>query len=191
MENTIRLVGISGSLRHTSHNTSTLRAVKEVLPENVEYEILDLAHVPFYNQDVESVGIPEAVQQLVDQLAQADAIVVASPEYNGMIPGVLKNALDWFSRPSVRAAIDGKPVGLIGASLSPNAAARANKQLFTLLTNMRTAPQEGSEVLVGEATAKFSPDGKLIDAEILSKLQKLVEKLVEAVEAKNTVEVAA
>ena len=112
----IRILGISGSLRRGSHNTSLLRAAARSLPPGVELERFDgLADLPHYNEDLDHEPVPAAVARLRAAIAAADGLLIATPEYNGSIPGVLKNAVDWASRPFPDNAVKGKPVAVIGA----------------------------------------------------------------------------
>lgn len=119
----IRLVGLSGSLRAQSYNSSALHAVASLLPEGMSFTIASLAELPFYNSDVEQQGLPATVQIFRREISAADALIFAVPEYNFSIPGVLKNALEWLSRPPDPPA-NGKPCALFGASVSPLGTAR-------------------------------------------------------------------
>jgi len=113
------LVGIAGSLRHGSFNRALLRAASEVMPEGTRLSVLPIDEVPLYNGDIErDRGIPAAVQALKEAIRRADGLVIATPEYNGSIPGVIKNTIDWLSRPSedIPLVLHGKPVALMGAS---------------------------------------------------------------------------
>jgi chromate reductase len=111
----MHILGISGSLRKDSLNTAALHACKDLLPPDVTLSVFDLTSIPLYNEDVRAVGLPASVQQLREQIKAADALVIATPEYNYSIPGVLKNAIDWASRPPEQP-FDGKPIALIGAT---------------------------------------------------------------------------
>ena len=182
MDHKIRLVGLSGSLRKASHNTAALRAAQELLPPDTELEIVSLADLPFYNEDLEAEGLPTAVRDLVDRLTAADAVLIASPEYNGAIPGFLKNALDWLSRNGTREALAGKTIGLIGASAGPGGGSRAQQGLHQLLKNMRTLPHIGAEVLIGRAFEKFDEQGCLTDEISRQKLRNLLENVVAEVQ---------
>ena len=113
---TFRLLGIPGSLRTGSYNRALLRAAAEVLPPGVGLDLLPLNDIPPYNADVQSEGDPAPVEELKRRIEAADALLIATPEYNYSIPGVLKNALDWASRPAKTSCLRKKPVGIIGAS---------------------------------------------------------------------------
>ena len=108
---TIKILGFAGSLRKASYNRAALRAAQSVTPEGTTFEIYDLAAIPLYNDDIREKGYPPEVQDFRDKIAAADAIVMATPEYNYSISGILKNAIDWASRPPSGAALSGKPVG--------------------------------------------------------------------------------
>ena len=113
----MKILGISGSLRRGSHNTSLLRAAAQSLPSGVELEVFDgLADLPHYDADLDVDPVPESVARLRDAIAQADGVLISTPEFNGSIPGALKNALDWASRPFPDNAFRGKPVTVVGAS---------------------------------------------------------------------------
>ena len=113
----MRILGLSGSLRRDSHNTRLLRGTAGLLPNGVELEVFDgLAAIPPYSEDEERAQTPAAVAALKEAIAGADAVLVATPEYNGSIPGVLKNALDWVSRPRAQTPLQDKPAAVIGAS---------------------------------------------------------------------------
>jgi len=112
----MKILGISGSLRERSYNTALLRAAAELAPPDVEVEIFDLSRIPLYNDDVESAGDPEPVAELRAAVDEADALLLATPEYNRGTSGVLKNAIDWLSRPFGNSALKNKPLAVIGAS---------------------------------------------------------------------------
>lgn len=157
----MRLVGISGSLRAGSFNTALLQASQQMLvDEGVALEIADIGELPLYNQDLGEVA---AVVRLNDLVREADGAVIATPEYNYGIPGPLKNAIDWCSRPSYDSPFRGKPVGLMGATGSLVGTARAQAHLKTVLLGMLAHPFPSREVLVSRASQRFE-DGLLVDA---------------------------
>jgi chromate reductase, NAD(P)H dehydrogenase (quinone) len=129
MPDQIRILGIAGSLRAQSFNRALLRAAKELAPQPLRIEIFDLLPIPLYNGDVEEQGDPKAVTAFKQAIAQADGVLMATPEYNHGVPGVMKNAVDWASRPPRGAALSGKPVGIIGASPGMTGSARGQSQL--------------------------------------------------------------
>jgi chromate reductase, NAD(P)H dehydrogenase (quinone) len=160
----LNILGIAGSLRGDSYNRALLRAAAGLAPEGMTIGIFDLAEVPLYNGDVEAEGDPEAVARLKRAIAAADGVLMATPEYNHGVPAVMKNAVDWASRPPGSAALGGKPVGIIGASPGITGSARGQSQLRQAFefTNSYCMPQP--ELLVFKAHEKFDPDGNLIDA---------------------------
>jgi chromate reductase len=160
---TLRICGLAGSLRAGSYNRALLRAARDLAPAGLSLEIFDLAEVPLYNGDVEAQGDPEGVARLKAAIAGADGVLMATPEYNHGVPGVMKNAVDWASRPPRGAPLGGKPVGIIGASPGMTGSARGQSQLRQAFefTNSYCMPQP--EILVFKAHEKFDADGKLID----------------------------
>jgi chromate reductase len=171
----IRILGFAGSLRKNSYNKALLRAAAELMPKEAVFETFDLDGIPLFNQDFETQP-PERVKEFKAKIKAADAILIATPEYNYSIPGVLKNAIDWASRPYVDNVFDGKPVAIIGASTGMLGTARAQyhlRQCFVFL-NMHTVNRP--EVMVAHAPEKIDADGTLKD----DKTRKLVAELVES-----------
>ena len=170
----IRILGISGSLRRGSHNTSLLRAAARSLPPGVDLELyVGLADLPHYNEDLDHEPVPAAVARLRGAIAGADGLLIATPEYNGSTPGVLKNAVDWASRPFPDNAVKGKPVAVIGASTSLFGAVWAQAETRKALQIAGADVLEG-EVPVGQAHVAFTSDGDLTEPEIQSVLGDLV-----------------
>ena len=172
MTDTLRILGIAGSLRAGSFNRSLLRAAVERAPEDMTIEVFDLAAVPLYNGDVEAAGDPPGVAAFKQAIAAADGVLMATPEYNHGVPGVMKNAIDWASRPPREAPLGGKPVGLIGASPGITGTARGQSQLRQAFefTNSYCMPQP--ELLMFKAHEKFDAEGKLIDEQTAEFLEK-------------------
>jgi chromate reductase len=168
----LRILGIAGSLRAGSLNRALLRAAAELAPPELAIETFDLAAVPLYNGDVEASGDPPGVAALKQAIAAADGVLMATPEYNHGVPGVMKNAVDWASRPPGQAALGGKPVGLIGASPGITGTARGQSQLRQAFefTNSYCMPQP--ELLVFKAHEKFDESGRLVDAATAQYLQR-------------------
>ena len=158
-----RVAGIAGSLRHASFNRALLRTAAELAPERLRIDIHEIADIPLYNQDVEDQNPPAAVTTLREAVRSADALLIATPEYNHGVPGVLKNTIDWLSRPPRGSALNGKPVALMGASPGVTGTARSQTQLRQafVFTNSYAMPQP--EVLVGRAHEKFDAEGRLTD----------------------------
>jgi chromate reductase len=163
MTDPIRILGVAGSLRRGSLNRALLAAAAEVAPDGVSIEIFDLADVPLYNGDVEAAGDPAGVAAFKAAIRAADGVLFVTPEYNHGVPGVMKNAVDWASRPPSDAALSGKPVGIIGASPGQTGTARGQSQLRQAFefTNSYCLPQP--EILVFRAHEKFDADGRLTD----------------------------
>ena len=172
MSHTLRILGIAGSLRAASLNRALLRAAADLAPDGMTIEAFDLAAVPLYNGDVEAVGDPPGVVAFKRAIAAADGVLMATPEYNHGVPGVMKNAIDWASRPPREAPLGGKPVGLIGASPGQTGTARGQSQLRQAFefTNSYCLPQP--ELLVFRAHEKFDPEGRLTDAGTAEYLQR-------------------
>jgi len=174
----MHLLGISGSLRRDSLNTKLLRAAAELLPDDVELELYEeLAIVPPYDQDRDGEVPPVEVARLRDAIAGADAVLFATPEYNSSIPGQLKNAVDWASRPVRAASLTGKPVAVIGASTGMYGAVWAQAELRKSLATAGARVAE-AEVAVGRAEGRFDDDGRLADDEIRDELREAVATLV-------------
>jgi chromate reductase len=174
----MRILAISGSLRRDSHNARLLRAAAELLPPGVELELYDgLKQVPPFDQDDEASPAPE-VHELRDAIESADAVLIATPEYNSSIPGVLKNALDWASRPKAEAALLNKPAGVIGASPSMFGAVWAQAELRKVLSASGARVLD-AELAVAAAHEAFNDDDAPVDAELGEALSTVVEGLVD------------
>jgi chromate reductase len=173
----MNVLGIAGSLRKGSYNRALLRAAQEVAPKNMEIEPFDLSPIPFFNEDVEKEGDPEPVKALKQAISRADALLIATPEYQYGVPGVLKNALDWASRPAGKSPMQHKPVAIIGASTGFTGTARAQLQLRQTLAYNETHTLMRPEVLVARAREKFDEDGQLNDDDARDFLRTLLEKL--------------
>lgn len=159
----LRILGFAGSLRASSYNRALLAAAIEAAPEDMALETFDLRAIPLYDGDVEAAGDPEGVAAFKQAIRAADGVLMVTPEYNHGVPGVMKNALDWASRPPQDAALSGKPVGIFGASPGITGSARGQSQLRQAFefTNSFCMPQP--ELLVFKAHEKFDPEGRLID----------------------------
>jgi chromate reductase len=174
----LKILGIAGSLRESSYNRALLRAARELLPEGVELVEHDLRDLPFYDGDVEAAGDPDAVVALKEAIRDADALLIATPEYNRGVPGVLKNAIDWASRPPLGSPLTGKPVAVMGASTGRGGTARAQEQLRSALEFSRANVLEQPEVLVPEAFMRFDQQGELVDSGAQAELAELLDTLV-------------
>jgi chromate reductase len=158
----IKVLGISGSLRKASYNTMLLHNAVAMLPPGMSVEIFDLAAIPLYNEDVREKGFPAPVQQLRDKIAQSDALLIATPEYNYSIPGVLKNAIDWASRPPDQPFI-GKPVAIMGVTPSTGRTIRSQLHLRQCFVFLNMHPVNKPEVLISDAARIFDEQGRLTD----------------------------
>ena len=177
-----RIAGISGSLRRGSYNTATLRELMELSRDRLEIDVITLHSIELFDEDVEAKGWPPNVRKLRDRVAPADAIIFATPEYNYSIPGVLKNAIDWLSRPERESPIFRKPAAIIGASPSMIGTARAQAHLrqVAYYNGMPLLPTV--EILIARAGDKFDSDGRLQDAKTRDFLTRLVEEFAGWVE---------
>ena len=171
------IIGISGSLRRGSFNTMLLRAAAGMTPEGTTIEIASIDGIPLYHGDVESErGIPAPVQQLKDRIAAADGVLLVTPEYNGSIPGVMKNAIDWLSRPAadIPRVFRERPVGVIGATPGPGGTGLAQIAWLAVLRTLGTNPWFGARVTVARARDVFDADGRLVDDTVRGQLQTYV-----------------
>lgn len=172
------ILGVSGSLRKASLNTAALRAARELAPEGVAIEIADLPEIPLYNDDVFAQGFPPAVDRLRQQIRAADALLFACPEYNYSLSGVLKNAIDWASRPPDQP-LAGKPAAVMGASRGPTGTARAQANLRQIGVFVDLKFVNKPEVMMGVAQDRFDAEGKLIHEPTRENIRKLLVALVE------------
>jgi chromate reductase len=166
----MRILAVSGSLREGSFNTSLLRAALEAAPESVELELWEgLGELPLYDDDLEA-DVPVSVRRLREDWAAADAILFSTPEYNGSIPGGLKNAIDWASRPRLEAVLRNKPVAVLGASTGQFGALWAQQDLKRIL-GIAGARVVGTEIPVARAHERFDAEGRLLDGEVFEQLR--------------------
>jgi chromate reductase, NAD(P)H dehydrogenase (quinone) len=172
----LKLLGISGSLRSQSYNSGALQAVASLIPEGVTFSIASLADLPFYNADVEQRGFPTAVERFRSDVAAADALIFAAPEYNFSVSGVLKNALEWLSRPPNPPAF-GKPCALFGATVSPLGTARGQFHLRHICVSLNMIPINAPHVDVTNAKTKFDAESKLTDEPSIDLLRQLINEL--------------
>jgi chromate reductase, NAD(P)H dehydrogenase (quinone) len=175
----MRVLAVSGSLRADSHNTNLLRAAAEAAPDGVEVALFDprgIAELPLYDEDLDRGTTPASVAQLREQWHAADAILFATPEYNGSVPGGLKNAVDWASRPRLEAALTNKTVGVIGASTGQFGAMWAQADLRKIL-GLAGARVVGDELPVTRAHERFDQSGRLLDEELYGRLRLVLETL--------------
>src|SRR5215210_4052355 len=161
----LTVLAFAGSLRQGSYNRALLRAAQEVAPAGMTLSIFDIAEVPLYNGDVEAEGDPEPVARFKDAIAAADGLLIATPEYNHCVPGVLKNAIDWASRPARQSVLSGRPIAVMGASSGRGGTARAQAHLRDGLSYTNAFVLPLPEVLVARAAERFDDDLNLTDEE--------------------------
>ena len=178
MSKIVTILGFAGSLRKDSYNKSLLRAAAELVPKDARIEVFDLEGIPVFNQDFENQP-PEKVKEFKRKIRAADAILIATPEYNYSIPGILKNAIDWASRPYPDNAFDGKPVAIMGASIGMLGTARAQYHLRQCFVFLNMYPVNKPEVMVAFAPEKFDENGNLKDEQTKNRVAGLLEALVE------------
>jgi chromate reductase, NAD(P)H dehydrogenase (quinone) len=178
----MRVLGISGSLRGDSHNSALLRAAAERLPAGAELDVYErLAEIPPYDEDVEVEGVPEVVRELGEAIRAADAVLIATPEYNHSIPGQLKNALDWASRPAGKSALSGKPAAAIGASTGMFGAVWAQAELRKVLGAMGGRVLE-TELPVAHANELRNGDRLELEPDQSEQLDEILSELVASAE---------
>ena len=166
----MRILAVSGSLRAGSFTTGLLRAALEAAPDGVELELWEgTGELPLYDEDLET-DVPESVRRLREDWAAADAILFATPEYNGSVPGGLKNAIDWASRPRLEAVLRNKPVAVVGASTGQFGALWAQQDLKRIL-GIAGARVVGTEIPVARAHERFDAEGRLLDGEVFEQLR--------------------
>ena len=178
MSKTVRILGIAGSLRRESYNRAALRAAIELLPQGATLEIFELDGIPGFNQDEEQ-NPPAKVTELKKRIREADAILIVTPEYNYSIPGVLKNAIDWASRPYGDSAWNGKPAAIMGASVGTIGTARAQYHLRQMMVFLNMFPINQPEVMIGNASERFDAEGNLTHAATRDFIRQLLQNLVE------------
>jgi chromate reductase len=175
----VRILAVSGSLRADSFNTNLLRAAAEAAPEGIEVELFDpaaIAELPLYDQDLDDGLVPESAARLREEWGAADAILFSTPEYNGSVPGGLKNAVDWASRPRLDAPLTNKTVAVVGASTGQFGAMWAQADLRKVL-GVAGARVVGDELPVTRAYERFDGSGRLLDAELFERLRLVLETL--------------
>ncbi len=174
----IKILAFAGSLRKNSFNKALLKAAEGLLPQDTEMEIFDLEGIPLFNQDTENEMV-EKVKSFKTKIEAADAILIATPEYNFSIPGVLKNALDWGSRPSGKNSFDGKPLAIMGASPGTIGTARVQYHLRQVCVSLNMYPLNKPELLVSAVEDKLDASGKLSDEKTLQRIEKMLQSLVD------------
>ncbi len=177
MEDVVKILGFAGSLREASYNRSLLRAAQDLVPKDARLEIFDLNEIPLFNQDLEDQPT-ETVKEFKAKIRAADAILIATPEYNYSVPGVLKNAIDCASRPYGDNAFEHKPVAIMGASIGMAGTARAQYHLRQSFVFLTCFALNQPEVMVPFAQDKIDKDGNVTDEKTREKIRELLENLV-------------
>ena len=176
------LIGIAGSLRTGSINRALLRAAAESVPGGSSMEIASIRGIPLYDGDLEAAeGVPEAVTRLQDQIAASDGLIIATPEYNNSIPGVLKNALDWLSRPGseIRRVFGGRPVAIMGASPGGFGTVMSQAAWLPVMRMFGVRLWNGGRMIVSRAGDVFDENGEMIDEEVRERLRTFMKGFVE------------
>jgi chromate reductase, NAD(P)H dehydrogenase (quinone) len=178
MTDEVRVLGFAGSLRRQSYNRAALRAAVKLVPSGITLSTFDLDGIPPFNQDHEHEP-PHAVQEFKASILRADAILIVTPEYNYSVSGVLKNAIDWGSRPYGESAWDGKPVGVMGASVGTLGTSRAQYHLRQMFVFLNMFPLNQPEVMIANADDKFDEKGNLKDEKTAQKIRELLGALAD------------
>jgi NAD(P)H-dependent FMN reductase len=179
-----KIIGIAGSLRAASYNAALLRAAATLMPPDAQLEIATIKGIPLYDGDLEAKeGIPAAVEHLKSQIADSDGLLIATPEYNNSMPGVLKNAVDWLSRPSGDAArvFGNRAVAIVGASPGGFGTILAQSAWLPVLRTLGTRPWFGGRLLVSHAGSVFNEAGEMVDEKMKAQLQQFLHGFVEFV----------
>ena len=177
MSTPVKILGIPGSLRKESFNRAALRAATQLAPEGATIEVFELDGIPGFNQDDEQ-NPPAKVVELKKRIRESDAILFVTPEYNYSIPGVLKNAIDWASRPYGDSAWSGKPVAIMGASIGALGTARAQYHLRQMFVFLNKFPVNQPEVMIGNASERFDAAGNLTHDATKEFIRQLLQNLV-------------
>lgn len=178
MNQPVRILGIAGSLRKASYNRAALRAASELLPDGCTLDVFDLDGLPGFNEELER-NPPPAVVDLKSRIRAADAVLFSTPEYNYSVPGVLKNAIDWASRPYGESAWSGKPAAIMGASIGSIGTARAQYHLRQMMVFLDMFPVNQPEVMIGNAATRFDAAGMLTDDDTREHIRGLVRSLAD------------
>jgi NAD(P)H-dependent FMN reductase len=182
------IIGLCGSLRRASFNLMLLHAAVEAAPPGTSIDIESIREIPLYDGDVEAEqGVPPAVQRLKDRIAGADGVLIVTPEYNNSMPGVLKNAIDWLSRPAsdIERVFRGRPVALLGATPGPGGTALSQAAWLPVLRTLGTRPWFEGRVLISGANKMFDGDGRVTDAATHDRIRIFVEGFTTFVKAQR------
>ncbi len=184
-EQPLKIVGICGSLRRKSFNRALLRAAVALAPAGVQIETVEIAHIPPFNEDLQINGDPDPIRELKDLVRSSDALLIASPEYNYNIPGVLKNTLDWLSRPVMDSPLVGKPTAIMGAASGRSGTIRAQLALRQVFLFTDTPVLRKPEVYVVFARDKFDDQGELTDERTIAEVRELIDQLAAAARSRR------
>jgi chromate reductase len=168
-----KVIGISGSLRKGSFNSALLRAAVHLAPAALEIEMATIQGIPLYDGDIEAQGLPPAVVTLKERIAAADGLLLVTPEYNHSIPGVLKNAIDWVSRPAkeIPAVFGGRALGLVGVSSGPGGTRHAQVAWLPVIRALTVVPYHGAQMFVANGRPAFDAEANLVDEGVRKQLQ--------------------
>ncbi len=175
----MKLIGISGSLRKESFNTKMLHAAASCLPDDVSITVISCGDLPLYNTDIDGDKRPKSVVKFMNSIDGCDGLIFSTPEYNYSIPGLLKNALDWASRPAYKSVLAGKPVAILSASKSPVGGARVQSHLRDILSATLSPVVPSPPFLVPQVQDKFDRAGKLTDSASLQRLERYIGEFVD------------
>ena len=178
MKHALKILGFVGSLRKGSYNKALMRAAVELVPDDATIEVFDLAGIPPFNQDLENEP-PSAVRKFKEKIRKADALLIASPEYNYSVPGVLKNAIDWASRPHGDNVFKGKPVAIMSTSVGHLGGARSQYHLRQSFVFLEMHPLNRPEVMMPFAADNINADGNVTNEQTKQLIQELLEALVQ------------
>ena len=181
----MKIIGISGSLRQGSHNTALLDAVARICPENIKFEICNIGNIPLYNEDLDGDKKPASVRNFIESISSADAVLFSTPEYNYSISGVLKNAIDWASRPAFQSSFRMKPCGILTVSKSPVGGARAQADMKVILSSMLSPVFPAIEFLLPNAHEMFNESGNLTDEQAKRRLERYISGFIEWIEMQD------
>ena len=170
-----RILTLAGSLRQGSYNRGLLRAAEELAPDWTEVSFFDIGTLPFFNEDLEAAGDPETVRRFKEAISNANAVLIATPEYNSAVPGVLANAIDWASRPTGRSVLRNKPVAVMGAVLGRSGSVNAQAALRGVLSRVGAVVVPDPQVLVPNASRLFDEQVNLRDKDTREEIRQLVE----------------
>ncbi|MDG0853894.1 NADPH-dependent FMN reductase [Roseateles puraquae] len=184
----MHIIALSGALRRASYNTALLRAAAALAPDGVTIEVRTLHGIPLYDGDLEAEGIPAAVTTLREAIRAADGLLIATPEYNNSIPGVLKNGLDWLSRPSGEGArlFGGRPVAVVGATPGGFGTVQAQDAMLSVLRAFGCDAWFGGRLMLSHASAAFDADGHLTEEKLLNQLRSFIEGFVAHIRHRST-----